>query len=479
MTHSDDKNAPLRGGLRAIPPMDELLGSPVLAPLRHAHPNFPWTIYVRSVVDEFRSGEHGELRGDRDAVAAAILNRVTRGIEDLRDLGMRRVINATGVILNTNLGRAVLGRRVCDAVQTAMSHYVNLEVDLTSGKRGHRGETMTELLRLAAGSEAAMVVNNNAAAVHLVVSTFSPPGRVIVSRGELVEIGGSFRLPDILQKAAGAVIEVGTTNRTYTADYAAAAQPGDLFLKVHSSNYEIRGFTHDAPIGELVSVAAEKRCNVVYDLGSGSFFDFDRAGIQGEEEVKEVLKTGVDCVTMSGDKLLGGVQAGIIVGRAIFLDQIKQNPLRRALRIDKITIAAMQALLRVYLFDANPEAEIPILRQATEPVEVLGARARKIVDALDPGVRGMTAVEVVDDIAAVGGGSFACEEVESVAVAMKCPTEGEALALARRMRMQHPPILTRIKGNEVRLNLRSVMPYEDDDVVEGLNTALRGQKPTA
>ncbi|MEJ2720396.1 MAG: L-seryl-tRNA(Sec) selenium transferase [bacterium] len=472
MTYSDDKK-----GLRAIPPIDELLGSSTLAPLRRAHPNFPWTIYVRHVVDEFRSGKHGRLSGDRDTVAARILSAVADGVGELRDLGMRRIINATGVILNTNLGRAVLGRRVQEAVQTAMRHYVNLEVDLDSGKRGSRGETMIELLRLAAGSEAALVVNNNAAAVHLVVSTFSPPGRVIVSRGELVEIGGSFRLPDILHKAAAGVIEVGTTNRTYTADYARVAEPGDVFLKVHSSNYEIRGFTHDAPVGELVAVAAEKRCYVVYDLGSGSFFDFERAGIKGEERVGDVLETGVDCVTMSGDKLLGGVQAGIIVGRSIFLDQIRQNPLRRALRIDKVTIAAMQALLRVYLFDERPESEVPILRQSTETIEALEARARKIVAALDPGTSRRLDIDVVNDIAAVGGGSFACEDVDSVAVAVRCPTEKDAVGLAGRMRNQQPPIFTRIKSNEVRLNLRSVLPYEDDDVVKGLNTAFREFKP--
>ncbi|UCH85006.1 MAG: L-seryl-tRNA(Sec) selenium transferase [Candidatus Latescibacterota bacterium] len=472
MTQSDDKNGPDREGLRSIPPVDDLLGSPELAPLREQYPNFPWTYFVRNVLDEFRSGKHGKLRGGRSEVKSAILRKVTADVIELRDLGMRGVINATGVILNTNLGRAVLGEGVRDAVVSAMRHYVNLEVELEAGKRGPRAPAALELLRLAAGAESAMIVNNNAAAVYLVVSTFSPPGRVIVSRGELVEIGGSFRLPDILEKAAGDVVEIGTTNRTYIDDYAQVAKPGDVLLKVHSSNYEIRGFTHAPPITDLVALAAKKRCHVVYDLGSGSFFDFERAGISGEERVKDVVETGVGCVTMSGDKLLGGVQAGIIVGRAILLDQIRQNPLRRALRVDKITIAAVQALLREYLFGAHPDSDIPVLRQSTEPVENLRARARGIVDKIHLDDDQNLQIDIVDDVAAVGGGSFACEDVASVAVVLRCRSENKAVALAKSMRLRQRPVLTRIKGREVRLNLRSVMPYEDDEVVAILNAVV-------
>ncbi|UCG52158.1 MAG: L-seryl-tRNA(Sec) selenium transferase [Candidatus Latescibacterota bacterium] len=460
--------------LRAIPPVDDILGSADLAPLRKAHPNFPWTHCVRNVIDEFRTGKYGEVGDDRDTVRSAILRRVLDRVGELRNLGMRRVINGTGVILNTNLGRAVLSPAVRDAVYETMAHYVNLEVDLESGKRSHRGETMIELLRLATEAEAAMVVNNNAAAVHLVVNSFSPPGRVVVSRGELVEIGGSFRLPDILAKAADTVVEVGTTNRTYVEDYATVAKRGDVFLKVHSSNYEIRGFTHTAQITDLVAVAREKQCHVVYDLGSGSFFDFARAGIEGEEQVKDVLKTGVDCVTMSGDKLLGGVQAGIIVGRSIFLEQVRRNPLRRALRVDKITIAAMQALLRTYLFSDAPERDVPILRQSTEDAKTLEVRAQGIIKALSTAVCDKYGIGTVDDVAAVGGGSFACQDVTSVAIAIRCDTENEAVTLAKKMRERPIPILARIKGTEVRLNLRSVMPYEDEDVRTGLQAVLEG-----
>jgi L-seryl-tRNA(Ser) seleniumtransferase len=467
MNLSDDKQA-----LRSIPSVDEILGAPEIVALREAHPHFPWTYFIRGVTSDVRSGKNPPVEGGRGGVRALIVETVVSRVAELKEAGTRRVINGTGVILNTNLGRAILGGEVVEAVRDAMSHYVNLEIELETGKRSHRGEMLNELLRLLTQAEDAVVVNNNAAAVYLVVNSYSPPGRVVVSRGELVEIGGSFRLPDILAKAAGEVIEIGTTNRTYASDYARVARAGDVLLKVHRSNYDIQGFTHEAEITELVKVGKEKKCHVVCDLGSGCFFDFAAHGIAGEKQVQDVLRTGVDCVTMSGDKLLGGVQTGIIVGRAGFLVKLKDNPLRRALRIDKTTIAALQALVRVYLFHRSPEKDVPILRQSTEAVDRLRERAERIIDGLLPGGRNAFDVQAVDDLAAIGGGSFACQDLPSIALAIRCGSEEDAVSLARRMRMQRIPILSRIKGNEVRLNLRSVLPYEDSDLCGGLNAVL-------
>jgi L-seryl-tRNA(Ser) seleniumtransferase len=466
------KPADNKQSLRAIPSVDEILGSKELVALREEHPHFPWTPFVREVTSDVRAGKYGPLGGGRDDVLALIVTKVFSRLAELRDGGMRRVINGTGVILNTNLGRAILGRQITEAVREAMSHYVSLEIDLETGKRSRRAEMVGELLRLMTQTEDAMVVNNNAAAVWLVVDTYSPPARVVVSRGELVEIGGSFRLPDILAKAAGEVLEVGTTNRTYAADYARVARRGDILLKVHRSNYDIQGFTHEAEIPELVRVGAEKECHVVCDVGSGCFFDFASRGIVGEKLVQDVLGTGVDCVTMSGDKLLGGVQAGIILGKADFVDKLKQNPLRRAVRVDKTTIAALQAVLRVYLFHRSPEKEIPILRQSTEDVAEVKERAGKILDRLLPDVKRAFDVRLVEDLATIGGGSFACEDVPSVAVAIRCGSDGDAVALAKRLRKRRVPILARIKANEVRLNLRSILPYEDGDLCDGLNAVL-------
>jgi L-seryl-tRNA(Ser) seleniumtransferase len=467
MKSSEDKEA-----FRSIPSVDELLGAPEISELRSRHPHFPWTRLARTVTGDVRAGKLGAPGESREEIRSRLVAAMVTRVSDLRTGGIKRVINGTGVVLNTNLGRAILPPEAVEAAREAMTHYVSLEIDLATGKRGHRGDALEELVVLATQAESAMIVNNNAAAVWLAVSSFSPPGRVIVSRGELVEIGGSFRLPDILARAASEVIEVGTTNRTYAADYAKEARPGDILLKVHRSNYEIQGFTHEADVSELVGVAADKKSHVVFDLGSGCLFDFASRGLGGETRVQDALRLGVDCVTMSGDKLLGGTQAGIVVGRGAFVAALRRNPLRRALRVDKTTIAALQALFRVYLFGASPESDVPMVRQATEGVDGLRARAEKIVGELDAGARTRFDIRAVDDLAAIGGGSFACQDLPSVAVAVRCASEAEAVAVSRKMRDQGLPILSRIRGNEVRINLRSVLPYEDEDVAKGLNAVL-------
>jgi L-seryl-tRNA(Ser) seleniumtransferase len=468
-------NGPHKEILRAIPSVDSLLADARIVEQRDRHPNFPWTRFIRSAVESFRFAcESGEERSspEREAVKERIIEKTMLQLDSLRSGGQSRVINGTGVILHTNLGRAVLGSGIQEAVSTAMSHYVNLEFDLDSGERSTRGKTMLDLISLASGCEEAMVVNNNAAAVYLVVNTFSPPGRVIVSRGELVEIGGSFRLPDILSRSAGEVIEVGTTNRTYAADYEKVAKEGDLILRVHRSNYEVSGFTHEATIAELVDVARRKNCFVAYDLGSGAMFDFSLAGIEGEDVVSNILQTGVDCVTLSGDKLLGGIQAGIILGRANFLARLKQNPLRRAMRVDKICIAALEALYRCYLFEEKPQAGVTVLQQVMDSVDCLKSRAAGIIAALPAQVAQDFGIDIVDDEAAVGGGSFACEKVPSVAIAIRCSSEKEAVGLARRMRRHESPVVTRIKGSDVRINMRSVLPQDDEDLKKSLAVVL-------
>jgi L-seryl-tRNA(Ser) seleniumtransferase len=455
--------------------VDELLGRAPLSGLRSEHPRFPWTRFLREVIEDFRAGEFGGVKADRTSVTALLAGRASQRFRELRDQGMRRVINGTGVILHTNLGRAIVGKSVRDAVLEAMYSYTSLEIDLESGKRSGRAEVLLDLIRLAAESEAAMVVNNNAAAVYLVIDSLSPPGRVLVSRGELVEIGGSFRLPDILSKAAAEVIEVGTTNRTYIADYAGCVREKDVLLKVHPSNYDIQGFTHETTIAELVDLAKHSGAYLVYDLGSGSFHDFASAGIEGEDRVSDVLRLGVDCVTMSGDKLLGGVQAGIIVGREAILGQLKRNPLRRALRVDKLTIAALQALFRTYLFTETPEAHVPALHQALGGIEDLEKRGREILSGLRSCDDRFT-ISLVEDEAALGGGSFAGEELPSWALRISCDSEKRAVELARRMRELPVPILSRIKGNEVRLNLRSILPDEDGELQNALLSLLRRRR---
>ncbi|MDH3217036.1 MAG: L-seryl-tRNA(Sec) selenium transferase [Candidatus Krumholzibacteria bacterium] len=467
MTNSAGKEA-----LKLIPSVDEVLSTSEIQDLRRRHARFPWTYCVRRVIDDVREGRLGAIGASRDQVKALVVASVAVRVNELKSGGMRRVINGTGVILHTNLGRAILGDAVCGVVGEAMAHYSNLEFDLKTGTRSHRGETLTELVEMATEAESAMIVNNNAAAVYLAVDSYSPPGRVLVSRGELVEIGGSFRLPDILEKAAERTIEVGTTNRTYIDDYARDARAGDILMRAHRSNYDIQGFTHEASLKDLVALARERECHVVFDLGSGSLFDFAGIGIEGEEKVKDVLATGVDCVTMSGDKLLGGVQAGIIVGRARFLDRLRRNPLRRTVRVDKITIAATQALMRAYLFGDDLVDDIPVLKQTTDSMDGLRNRAVRIRDGLPSQMQKAYAVKVVQDEAAMGGGSFAAHALPSIALSFHCGKDKEASALARRMRNCPVPVLARISGNEVRINLRTVLEREDDDLLRELEAVL-------
>ena len=464
---------PKKDALRMIPSVDEVLAAAEIAALRARYANFPWTACVRQIIGRFRAGELGQSGATRDEVKETIIAGVGVRLDELKNGGLGVVINATGVILHTNLGRSVFGERAREAADEAMANYVDLEIDLDSGQRSGRGGTLNELVAMATGAEAAVVVNNNAAAVYLVVNSFSPPGRVVISRGELVEIGGSFRLPDILERAASEMIEVGTTNRTYIDDYAKVARKGDILMRAHRSNYDIQGFTHDTTVGDLVALARERECHVVYDLGSGSLFDFSAIGIEGEERVADVLGAGVDCVTMSGDKLIGGPQAGIIVGSADLIARLRQNPLRRAVRIDKVVIAAMQSVMRSYLFAEEPARDIPMLSMAIEPADKLRSRAEAIVGRLPDAVRKKLRAEVVDDDSAVGGGSFAVASVPSVAIALHCDDDHAASRLARRLRVGEIPILSRIKGAEVRLNLRTVLANQDELLVNQLEAALR------
>lgn len=458
--------------LRALPPVDGVLADERLQALRRKHPRLPLARLVRDEIARVRADAEAASRwpdADRERLTRGVVDAVCVRVERLRSGGLRGAINATGVVLHTNLGRAPWSEAAVEAACEAMRGYVTLEVDPRTGARGHRGEVVEALAAIACGAEAAMVVNNNAAAVHLVVDSLCPPGRVVVSRGELVEIGGSFRLPEILRHAAGEVIEVGTTNRTYARDYAEVARAGDVLLKVHKSNYEIEGFAHEASVAELVDVAREKGARVVFDLGSGALVEVDAGEGAREPRVDEIVSAGVDAVTLSGDKLLGGPQAGIVAGRRDVLDACRRNPLRRAVRVDKVTIAAMQSVLREYVFGEDPRARIPVLAMAAATPERLRERAEAVVARL-----GGTAANafVDDDEGALGGGSLATAAVPSAAVVVRCEDDAAAVRLARRLRTGTPPVFARVRDRDVRLNLRSVSPSEDDALAAALRSAL-------
>jgi L-seryl-tRNA(Ser) seleniumtransferase len=464
--------------LRALPPVDEVLADPQFVAWRAEHPRFPWTALVREMLATLRGNLRAgtfDASSNRTEIVKQVVAAARERVDWLKNAGLRPVLNGTGVVLHTNLGRAPLGPGAVRAACDALAAYSSLEVDLASGERSKRGEVIEALVCTLTGAEAAMVVNNNAAAVYLVVNTLCTPGRVIVSRGELVEIGGSFRLPEILRHAAReVVVEVGTTNRTYAADYERVVQPGDVLLKVHKSNYEIEGFAHEASIAELVAVARAREAHVVFDLGSGAWFDFAARGLGRDPVVSDVIASGVDLVTMSGDKLMGGVQAGIVLGKRALVDRLAQNPLRRAVRIDKVAVAALQEVARAYLFSPHLENEVPVVAVITESRDQCRARAERVRERVVGVVAARWDVRVIDDEAAVGGGSLAGAAVPSNAVALRCRGDDEAVRLARALRTRPLPVFVRVRGNEIRVNMTTILPGQEEALIVALADALAG-----
>jgi len=421
---------------------------------------------VREVVEEVRT----ELqRGDRERVD---LMDLAEAVEDrLRVLvhpSLRRVLNATGALLHTNLGRAPLAPEARSAVLEAAGA-CNLELDLASGERGSRQDHVTSLLRRLTGAEGALVVNNNAAAVLLALSALASGREVVVARSEQVEIGGSFRMPDVMRAAGVRLVEVGTTNRVYLRDYEAAITPDTaLLLKVHRSNFRIVGFVADVPVQELVSLGRRAGIPVMYDLGSGGMVDLRTRGLPYEPSVPEAVASGCDLVLFSGDKLLGGPQSGILVGRTSLLERLRTHPLYRVVRVDKLDLAALEATLRLYLDPETAWQRIPVLRMLGASVEDLQERAMRLARRLrEVGV----AAEAVPSQAESGGGSLPGVVLPSYAVRLRHPSL-PAHALAFRLRTASPPILARVQEEAVLLDLRSVLPEDDPDLEAGLVAVL-------
>jgi L-seryl-tRNA(Ser) seleniumtransferase len=381
-----------------------------------------------------------------------------------------RVVNATGVVLHTNLGRAPLSRAALARLAVIGRRYSNLELDVQTRERGWRGSHVDALLGWLTGAEASLVVNNNAAAVLLALETLAHGREVVVSRGELIEIGGAFRIPDIMVRSGARLVEVGTTNRTRVTDYAAAIRPDTaLLLKVHPSNFRVLGFTQAPTTHELVELGRGRGVPVMEDLGSGAFLDLRRFGLPHEPMAPETVAAGADLVTFSGDKLLGGPQAGIVVGRRELVARLRQNPLTRALRIDKLTLAALEATLRAY---ETPEAalhEIPTLRMLTEPEARVRRRARRCLRALPPAVRTALDARVVGTRGQAGGGALPLAELPTAALALGSAAH-PATALEARLRAGRPPVIGRIAEDRLLLDCRTVA----DDEVPLLAAAVSG-----
>ena len=380
---------------------------------------------------------------------------------------LRSVINGTGVILHTNLGRAPLADSALDAMASVARGYANLEYDLEAGSRGSRYDHCTDLLRELTGAGGALVSNNGAAALVLALRTMAFGRAVLVSRGELVEIGGGFRIPEILESAGATLSEVGSTNRTRLEDYRAGAAKSDpaLILKVHRSNFRITGFTEEASLGELVGLGAELGVPVVYDLGSGLLADPERLGLPREPGPAESLAVGADIVAFSGDKLLGGPQAGILLGKAEWVDQMRKNPWCRAVRVDKTALAGLEATLRLYRDPETALREIPVLAMLSASLEVLRERAEMMAASISgAGV----AAEVIETTSVVGGGTYPGVELESCGVRVDSREEG-ADPLAARLRAACVPLVGRVENGAFWIDLRTVLPWQDTVVVDLLS----------
>lgn len=405
-------------------------------------------------------------------VISRLVQQVKENFLEVTRPRLRRLINATGVVLHTNLGRAVLAPTAIEAVITAASGYTNLELDLSTGKRGSRYAHVENLLTLITGAEAAMVVNNNAAAVLLCLSTLARGKEVIVSRGQLVEIGGSFRIPEVMEQSGAVLVEVGATNKTYLRDYERAITPQTaLLLQVHTSNYRIVGFTRETTLAELVELGQKTGLPVMCDLGSGFLVDMRHLGLPYEPAVPEVVASGVDIVTFSGDKLLGGPQAGIIVGKRIYIEKMRQNPLTRALRIDKLTVAALEATLREYLPGTPKLTNIPTYRMLAMSRDEHRRRAEELAALLEEAAGGRAGVELLEGSSAVGGGAMPLAELPATLIGVK-PFHLSVSELAANLRRGEPAVLGRVQDDRLLFDVRTLLKGEEILLAAALAAAL-------
>lgn len=414
----------------------------------------------------------GKRTGEDEQGRMACLPDLVAFILKYHQPRLTRVINATGVIIHTNLGRSILPAAAVDSIGSVGGRYSNLEFSLSTGERGSRYDHVDDLIRELTGAEASLVVNNNAAAVLLCLETLARDHEVIVSRGQLVEIGGSFRIPDIMARSGSRLVEVGTTNRTHLRDYQEAiSETTALLLKVHCSNFRIIGFTSEVSSDELVQLGKEQALPVMEDLGSGCLVDLSRFGLVKEPTVQEVVRSGVDIVTFSGDKLLGGPQAGIIVGKRQYVDRIRKNPLNRALRIDKFTLAGLESVLRLYLDESKALREIPTLAMITEPVAQVEERARDLAKRLACSLGGACHSEIVPVSSRVGGGAMPEQPVASWAVALK-PRDINVAQMEEVLRYAQPPVIGRVEKDRLLLDMRTVAGDELDLLAASLQQAL-------
>jgi L-seryl-tRNA(Ser) seleniumtransferase len=451
-----------------IPKVDKVLSLSAIASLLESHPRPVVLTAVRAVLDELRNdGENGRLHTPIND--SHLCELIVKKLESAVAPSLHPVVNGTGVVVHTNLGRSLLSKSACRQIMEVSERYSNLEIDVSTGERGERYDHVESLLCELTGAEAAIVVNNNAAAVLLALSELAFAKEVVVSRGELVEIGGSFRIPDVMRLSGGILKEVGTTNRTHLKDYEAAiSNETALLLKVHASNFAVVGFTAEVTISHLVRLGHDHGIPVMADIGSGSLLDLSRYGIVGETPVQEYLKTGVDIITCSGDKMLGGPQAGIILGKREMVARLKKNQLLRALRIDKLTLAAVEATLRHYRDEREALAEIPTLRMLTMQPDELKVKAASYIRRIRPKIPSSVRLKVVKGSSQVGGGSLPLLDLPTFLI--NIDAEGwSPQHIDSVFRQSTVPVLGRISKGQYLLDLRTLQDADIPALIEAMN----------
>jgi L-seryl-tRNA(Ser) seleniumtransferase len=457
--------------LRALPKVDELLKREDVAALVTVHGRELTLEALRDALDDVRArvraGALDEVRDD------AIVADAAAALEATARRSLRRVINATGIVVHTNLGRSPLAEAAVEAVAEVARGYSTLEYDIASGERGSRHVHVESLICRLTGAEAAMAVNNNASAVLLGLAGLARRKEAIVSRGQLVEIGGSFRIPDIMRESGAKMVEVGTTNKTHLRDYENAITPRTgLILKVHTSNYRVVGFTQEVSLEELVALGRRHGVPVVEDQGSGVLIDLGKYGLPGEPTIGAAVATGADLVTASGDKLLGGPQAGIMAGKADVIARLRKHPLARAVRLDKMTLAALEVTLRLYLDEERLLREVPTLRMLTMPTAELERRAGALAAAVRSACGDACEVATAPDVSRAGGGALPMEDIPTTVVAI-APKRMSATALEERLRLGEPAVIARIKDDRLLLDPRTLREDEEAEVVSALAAAMR------
>ncbi|MBI4480273.1 MAG: L-seryl-tRNA(Sec) selenium transferase [Acidobacteria bacterium] len=453
--------------LRVIPAVEELLNRPAMVSLGERVGRRFLAARVREVLAQLRH-EIREGKGSgsiSDLAPAVVEHRIERAVEAAAGYSLQPVINATGVILHTNLGRAPLSAQMLEHAAEIATQYSNLEFDLATASRGERDVHISGALSELLGAEAAIVVNNNAAAVLLTLNALAEGGEVIVSRGELIEIGGSFRIPEIMQKSGAILREVGTTNRTRISDYRRAVNENTrLLLRVHPSNFRIMGFTEKPALEELVALGREKSIPVFEDLGSGCLVSLAAQGIRDEVPAGHSLAAGADVISFSGDKLLGGPQAGVIAGKKEIVSRIRRNPLFRALRVDKLTYAILESTFLAYRQEQYHR--VPTVRMIQMSAQEIEQRARQLIETV-PSRREGLRLEVVDGESVIGGGSAPGDSIPTRLIAVTHATQGAA-ALGTKLLASHPPVIARVEADTVLLDLRTVLPHQEAVLAQAL-----------